>query len=975
MTANKGERARYPLQLHIGLLFISLMLVISLTLGWFSYRHISRLVMEATQELFHAVPAELEQTFAMTYRPINTAVSVLASSPLAMTESVEARLRVLPILAEVIAAEPQVSGFQLGYPDGDYFILRPLPDAATRELFGAPDGALFVVDHINDTGAGREQVRLYLDPGLQTLAESLLGPVEYDPRERPWYRQALQDPGRNHTTDPYRFYFLQRYGLTLSRLSGSGSAVLAADVTLDSLSETLAAQRLSPTAFALLADSDGEILAQYGVGIDNNAGDILTLDGLSSALPSALRAAAPDAQGVRRFSYQGEYWLGVVEPMAIASQKSLQLLVAAPEQELFASAIELRRNSVLLTLAVILLAIPVAWFAANQIARPLRELAVKTRAITRLDFSGEPSPPSAISEVVYLQNSIELMKSTISNFLNLINSLSGERNIERLLEKVAEETMQASGADAAVVFLLADDESCLEPRSPAFRDVTERARLKLTAYPLDGESTHPLVQHFRSGELGVIDVVRDDEQFPALASFCEALDCERLSVVLLPLQDRQESGEGILCLAFRRLDDLGPERIGFSQALSGFAAVTLESGQLLRMQKQLLQSFIELIAGAIDAKSPYTGGHCQRVPALTRMLAEAACDSSEGLFADFELDEEQWEALHIASWLHDCGKVTTPEFVVDKSTKLETITDRIHEVRMRFEVLKRDAEVAYWRAVAEGADAEALFPELQAELARLDEDFAFVAQCNEGGEFLADENIARLQQIAQRTWQRTLDDRIGISWEEKQRKERAPAPELPVDEALLADKLEHLIPRLDQAQFQPDNRWGFRLDVPEHKYNRGELHNLAVRRGTLADEERFMINDHMVQTIIMLDQLPFPRHLRNVPEIAGGHHEKMDGTGYPRRLRKEDMSLTARMMAIADIFEALTAGDRPYKKAKTLSASVAIMARMAAESHIDPDLFALFLRSGVYRRYAAEFLAADQIDEVDVDAALASAVP
>jgi hypothetical protein len=386
------------------------------------------------------------------------------------------------------------------------------------------------------------------------------------------------------------------------------------------------------------------------------------------------------------------------------------------------------------------------------------------------------------------------------------------------------------------------------------------------------------------------------------------------------------------------------------------------------MQRALLDSFIKLIAGAIDAKSPYTGGHCQRVPELTRMLAEAACASADPPFVDFALSDDDWEALHIASWLHDCGKVTTPEYVVDKSTKLETIYDRIHEIRMRFEVLKRDAEVEFWRGAADGGDRNQLQAALDARLQALDDDFAFVAECNEGGEFMAPERIERLRTIAQTTWTRTLDDRIGISWEERQRKDRTPAPTLPVSERLLADKQEHIIERADSERMPADNHWGFKLDVPEHKYNRGELYNLEVARGTLSTEERFEINDHVVQTIIMLDKLPYPRHLRAVPEIAGGHHETMHGTGYPKRLTRDETSLPARMMAIADIFEALTASDRPYKKAKSLSEAIRILSFMEKDDHIDPDLFVLFLKSGVWRQYAEKHLAPEQLDDVDIQA-------
>jgi hypothetical protein len=281
-------------------------------------------------------------------------------------------------------------------------------------------------------------------------------------------------------------------------------------------------------------------------------------------------------------------------------------------------------------------------------------------------------------------------------------------------------------------------------------------------------------------------------------------------------------------------------------------------------------------------------------------------------------------------------------------------------------VLKRDAQIRFWEALANGGERDALQAALDSELAALDADFGFIAECNEGGEFMAPERIERLREIGERTWKRTLDDRIGISWEEAERKNRTPAAGLPAVEKLLDDKPEHLIERGAADTMPADNPWGFRLDVPEHKYNRGELYNLSVARGTLSDEERYKINDHIMQTIIMLEKLPYPRHLRDVPMIAGCHHETMDGKGYPKRLTADEMPLTARIMAIADIFEALTASDRPYKKAKTLSEAIRILGFMKKDSHIDPDLFRLFLSSGVYLDYAREYLDPEQIDAVDI---------
>jgi HD-GYP domain-containing protein (c-di-GMP phosphodiesterase class II) len=403
------------------------------------------------------------------------------------------------------------------------------------------------------------------------------------------------------------------------------------------------------------------------------------------------------------------------------------------------------------------------------------------------------------------------------------------------------------------------------------------------------------------------------------------------------------------------------------EALASQAAVAFENQQLLEAQVRLLDSFIELMATAVDAKSHYTGGHCVRVPVLTEMLSEAACKETEGPFADYDLNEDQRYELHIAAWLHDCGKVTTPEYVVDKATRLETITDRIHEIRMRFEVVKREAVMEYQQALLDGrGEKEKLKQELDLKLAQLDDDFAFLAECNVA-EFVPPEKTERVAEIARIEWTRTLDDRLGIAYEELRRKERFPQVQLPVREKLLADRQDHIVEQDSVVHgADPKNPYGFKLSVPEHKYNLGEVYNLCVQKGTLTNEERFKINDHIVQTIVMLQQLPFPKHLDKVPEIAGGHHEKMDGTGYPKGLDKSAMPIPARIMAIADIFEALTAADRPYKSPKTLSESIQIMSYMAKDAHIDDELFRLFLESGVYKQYAEEFLIDSQIDEVDI---------
>ena len=576
-----------------------------------------------------------------------------------------------------------------------------------------------------------------------------------------------------------------------------------------------------------------------------------------------------------------------------------------------------------------------------------------------------------------------------SSFQRLIDigiALSAERDTNVLMETILLEAKSLSNADGGTLYIRTPDKRLkfeimrTDSLNIAMGGTTGK---DINFPPLNlfdpetGEENHKNVASaavLTGDSINIPDAYENESfDFSGTKKFDEDTGYRSKSFLCVPLKNSQNQVIGVLQLLNAVDADTGeviefrPDIQPLIEALGSQAAVALDNQQLLESQKKLLDSFIELIASAIDAKSPYTGGHCQRVPELTKMLAAAACDQQDGPFSDFALTDEQWYELHIAAWLHDCGKVTTPEYVVDKATKLETIYNRIHEIRNRFEIVKRDRVIDYLKAVIDGGDAETLRAELETQLAQIDDDYAFIAESNVGGEFMAPERVERVKQIADIKWTRTLSDRIGLSHEELKRIEREPEPALPVQENLLSDRYDHVIYRENKEQTAADdNPWGFKLDVPEHLYNLGEVYNLCIARGTLTEEERFKINDHIVQTIIMLEALPFPKDLARVPEFAGGHHEKMDGTGYPKKLNKDDMSVPARIMAIADIFEALTAADRPYKAPKKLSDSVKIMSFMKKDAHIDDQLFELFLTSGVYKEYAERFLLPEQLDKVDV---------
>ncbi|RKY53116.1 MAG: phosphohydrolase, partial [Candidatus Neomarinimicrobiota bacterium] len=345
--------------------------------------------------------------------------------------------------------------------------------------------------------------------------------------------------------------------------------------------------------------------------------------------------------------------------------------------------------------------------------------------------------------------------------------------------------------------------------------------------------------------------------------------------------------------------------------LASQAAVAINNARLIKDLENLFEAFIRVIATAIDEKSPYTGGHIERVAELTMMIARKVNEVNYPPFDKVSFTEDELKELRIAAWMHDIGKIVTPEYVVDKSTKLETIYDRINEIWWRYEVLKKEVLLKKAAEKCRALPENLLNKEVKEILKTYEEEYEFLRKCNTGGEFLKEEDKKKILEIAQRQ----------------------------ID---LNDKKVNLL-------------------------NEDEVKNLCISRGTLTDDERKIINNHVLVTIKMLSQLPYPKKLKRIPEIAGAHHEKLDGSGYPRRLKGKELSLQARILALADIFEALTAKDRPYKKAKKLSEAMRIMNFMAKDNHIDPDLFSIFVKEKIYLKYAKKHLHPWQIDEIDVN--------
>ena len=514
-------------------------------------------------------------------------------------------------------------------------------------------------------------------------------------------------------------------------------------------------------------------------------------------------------------------------------------------------------------------------------------------------------------------------------------ALSAEKNTPKLLEMILKGAKAILNADGGTLYLATEDKRHLQFEM-IINDslgIMMGAKLgdpipvdPLPLYDQDGNPNNTMVAAHAALYKKTINIpdayIAEGFDFSGTRAFDIKMGYRSQSFLTLPMLNHENELIGVLQLINAK-DQHRNQIIEFSkisqriaESLASQAAIALTNNKLVGQFRGLFESFINLMSEVIDKKSPYNGAHCRRVPTLTMMIADAACKANYGIFQDFNLDEEELYELKIAGLLHDCGKVTTPVHVIDKATKLETIFDRIHLVNTRFEILKRDAEVTFLQqkiAAIESGNLS-IIPDLEEsfnqKIAQYSSDQDFLRVCNIGGEFMRDEYKERLQQIGKYRW---IDPKGG------------------------------------ETNFLTED----------------ELHNLSVARGTLTAEERKIINDHIVVTIEMLQQLPYPRNLRRVPEYAGGHHERMDGKGYPKGLTRDQMSLPARMMGIADIFEALSAKDRPYKKGKTLTECLQILGKMSLDNHIDPDLFDLFVSAKVYMQYANEYLDPDQIDEVD----------
>jgi len=707
----------------------------------------------------------------------------------------------------------------------------------------------------------------------------------------------------------------------------------------------------------------GEISSEYlwgGEGFLSPSTELCVLGPAKEVLFSSLREIVPSSKLEEiigkggpsgRFewshndnNYMASYWTLFMRPTFF---NSWILIHSEKKDDVLGP---LRKFAKTLFLVTLLTFWVVTFSSLNQIRRsmvPVELLRDATEKIKARDFSHRVNIKSN-DEFAELGASFNEMTKSMENHIHVMStinligvSLSAEKDEATLLEIILRGAQTVFNADAAALFLLSRDDR-LHP-----------SMIHISSFGLwlhgSAAETFPVLAEPEGLDAGAMwasagatertmatpDVYAEQDcDFAPLIEFDRRMGYRSQSFLSVPLKNHENEVIGILQLINAQAKDSG-QIVAFSdgdrrlaESLASQAAVALTKNRLVHDFRGLFEGLTELICKAIDEKSPYTGGHIRRVVVLTMMLARAASKSTNGAFKNFNLSEDEFYELKIAALLHDCGKITTPVHITDKATKLETLYDRIHLVETRSEIIRREHKIALLeeaiQKLAQGRDEHILsrIESISADhTQQLEEDLAFLRKCNQGTEFMTEGEREEVREIARK-----------YSWVNARREK-------------------------------------------ESLISQDDLYRLTIPSGTLTPEERKIINNHITSTIKLLEALPYPKKLRNIPKYAGTHHERMDGAGYPLRLKRDEIPIQGRMIGIADIFEALTAKDRPYRKANySPSEALCILGKMAQNGHIDPDLYELFVSEKIYLRYAEEVLDVDGIQGAEIDEALPAGI-
>ncbi len=867
--------SRRPFYVHIATLFILLFSLLGGALIVLQFQQGMQQGLEHERQSFQQYREQLALAIKLNQRPARMSLNLLRSGQLSAMTGLETRLAFLPQLAEVLANSTSYGAIYAGYEDGDFFLVRKLTERARGALEAPPPESRLLVQSLHQ-GQGEF---LYFDQRLRLLERRPMPDYRFDPRDRGWYKEARWSTGII-VTHPYLFFTTREPGMTLAVESDDRRAVIGLDAGVEGLSSLIGELPLPGHSQLVLFDEVGTLLATDPERLPSfeQLSRLPMLSALNHPILTRLQqemAARPallhHPAELTLATVQGQEWL--VNLSSLGEESPFYLALLVPTEVLTAPARQDALHNLAWALAGLLLLLPVIWLAARRTAAPLLVLTGEAERIQHFDFGESPGPDSAIREIDDLARAMSSMRLTLGNFMNMGRALAAEHRFDSLLSRILHETVAAAQAEGGCLFLAQESEmqavhAIWQGQPLACEQVQWQAALLGGLYhterlclPLDEAAVGPLPHRLGPLPRCLPTAGRAPSQPPSGADRLPAADPARLLGPRTGLAHQPHRGTGgHLLLRHRK-----PAPAGGAEATAG--SLHRAHRRCHRCQEPLHRRPLPAGAGTGQDADPgclrTADGALCRFPAQRRGVGghpyrELAARLRQGHHPGVRGGQGDQTRDHLRQDPRDPHPLRGAQAGCP------------HRGALRPAAAIRAA----------GRPQEAVTPLWHT----LDQEFAFVAECNLGGEWMAPEKLARLDTIASRTWLRTLDDRLGISQEERKRHQEAPSP-LPCRESLLADKAVHLIPRPEHDNLARHNPWGFKVRVPTHLYNRGERYNLAIGRGTLTEEERYKIDDHIIQTIRMLEKLPFPRHLRKVPEIAGGHHERMDGTGYPRQLQ------------------------------------------------------------------------------------------
>jgi len=909
----------------IALFVISFSILLS-TMIYFQYKSSTHFATLTVQSAFNNIAQKSIDTINSYDKSSKDFINIVENIQDIDTDITISKKNVLfPIITNYISIADYVYGVYLGLGDDTFYIIYNVNlSKKMSEALKAPKGASWLIKRNKKEGENFVSTKIFIDKNLNIL-KTLKENTSYRPTKRPWYKKAIQANGMIKT-EPYVFDALQEAGVTYSKkINSQKGTVLSVDITLSTLSQLLKNQNLPKGSSAFLYKKDGTLLGSF-----NQLSKNQHPKNIQEVLPNQIiqNNKVIDQNKQVNLTIDSKEYIKYTKKIGLDNLSDDYLTIISPLDPIMRPFIEDIYNTIFISLIIGIVLIAIfTYYSTRVLVDPLLQLKEENNKIKNKDYDNIKAVSSIFFEIFELSNAFlgmvkSIKEKTLNNekLIDIAYKISSEDNYDVLLEKVLLGAKDLSHADGGTLYIFNEEESTLEYKmvlntslNISLDNDSVKNWPKVRLYDEEGDPNKRNISAMSALEdrLICIDDIynSDDYEFAGVKTFDRQNNYKTTSMLVIPIKDRDGDLVGVIQLINKVVEG---EQLPFNEAdkalirsMASISSMVLHNRKLVQDLENMLYGLISSIGTALGEKSGYTGKHVDKVAELTLLIANAINDD-DTVFKDVNFSKEYIEELTLAAWLHDIGKITTPEYVVDKATRLETIYDRLGFVAAKIEIAKRDIKLKLLENKIDEQTSKDM-------IKTLEEDLEFIATLNKGGEFMSSENQSRLDEILDREDIFINNERVKI--------------------------------------------------LSENEY-----YNLSIKKGTLTDEEREVINNHVLVSYEMLKKVNFPKKLSNVAILAGSHHKTVDGKGYAHKdIIDLQMSIGDKILAVADIFEALSAHDRPYRGANKLSEIVKILSFMIKDKHIDEQIVKFFIEKGVYQEYADKYFLEDQMDEIKIN--------